>query len=227
MASTSKDDPIPGKESTEPGPSKEAEIPPVENVATATSTSEDAPVPATEDSDNSQTLLQPLTDDSVNDDADSLYASSVAGTDTTSLKSAVAKYREENGRTYHSYGSTEHWGPNDARAQDQQDLSHQLWLLSLKGSLYLAPVEKPHEVLDIGTGTGIWVMEVAEQHPESKVTGIDVSPVQPTWVPPNAYFEVDDYNVEWLDQNRYDLIHARELLGSSPDWVSLYRRALG
>ena len=80
---------------------------------------------------------------------------------------------------------------------------------------------------DIGTETGIWVMEAAEQHPESKATGIDVSPCQPNWVPPNAYFEVDDYNVEWLDQNRYDLVHARELLGSCPDWVGLYRRALG
>lgn len=190
------------------------------------STSTDAPVPSTEDAENDQTLLQPLTDDSVNDDADSLYASSVGGSDTTSLKSAVARYREENGRTYHSYGSTEHWGPNDAKAQDQQDLSHQLWLLSLKGRLYLAPTERPEEVLDIGTGTGIWVMEMAENHPESKVTGIDVSPVQPTWVPPNAFFEVDDYNVEWLDQGRYDLIHARELLGTSKDWVELYRKAL-
>lgn len=191
------------------------------------SSSTDAPVPQNEDAETEeQTLLQPLSEDASNDDADSLYASSLAGTDTTSIKSAVQKYREENGRTYHSYGSTEHWGPNDAKAQDQQDLSHQLWNLSLKGRLYLAPIEKPAEVLDIGTGTGIWVMEMAEQNPETTVKGIDLSPVQPTWVPPNAFFEVDDYNVDWLDQNKFDLIHARELLGTCPDWVELYKKAL-
>ena len=32
------------------------------------------------------------------DDSDSLYAGSIAGTDTTSLKSSVARYREELGR---------------------------------------------------------------------------------------------------------------------------------
>ena len=93
----------------------------------------DAPIPSAEDAETTDSLLVPLNEDAANEDADSLYASSIAGTDTTSLKSSITRYREENGRTYHSYGSTEHWGPNDAKAQDQQDLSHNLWLLSLKG----------------------------------------------------------------------------------------------
>lgn len=181
--------------------------------------------PPTEDFETTETLLAPLRDDAVNDDANSLYASSVAGTETTSLKSAVSKYKQENGRSYHSYGSTEHWGPNDAQAQDQMDLSHQLWLLALKGKFYLAPVERPEDVLDVGTGTGVWAIDVAEQHPETKVVGIDLSAVQPTWVPPNAYFEIDDYNVDWLDEEKYDLIHMREALGTCPDWVELYRKA--
>jgi len=63
---------------------------------------------------------------------------------------------------------------------------------------------------------------VAEKHPEADVKGIDVSPIQPSWVPPNARFELDDYNLEWQDANKYDLIHARELLGSVPDWPRFY-----
>ncbi|KAF2841941.1 methyltransferas-like protein [Patellaria atrata CBS 101060] len=161
------------------------------------------------------------------DDADSAYDPTPGNvTETTSLASVITKYREENGRTYHAYGSTEHWGPNDARAQDQQDLSHHLWLVTLDNKLFLAPVENPQRILDLGCGTGIWAMDVAEQYPNAQVKGIELSPIQPTWTPPNAIFEIDDYNLDWLDENKFDLIHARELLGSCPDWVELYKKAL-
>ncbi|EME42685.1 hypothetical protein DOTSEDRAFT_175929 [Dothistroma septosporum NZE10] len=181
------------------------------------------PQPVGATSDIAPSLLAPFGADE--DDADSTYGGSVAGTDTTSLLSSIARYREENGRTYHSYGTMEHWGPNDDKAQDQQDLSHHLWGLALKGQLFLAPVEEPQEVLDIGCGTGIWPIEVAEQFPDATVKGIDLSPIQPTWVPPNLFFEVDDYNMDWLDEEKFDLIHARELLGTTPDWPKLYQRA--
>lgn len=183
-------------------------------------------VPAAPASIPAPSLLAPFNEQDDNDDADSAYAGSIAATDTTSLLSSIARYREEHGRTYHSYGSTEHWGPNDDKAQDQQDLSHQLWSLALKGKHFLAPVEEPENVLDIGCGTGIWCIEVAEEFPSARVTGTDLSPIQPTWVPPNCYFEIDDYNVEWLDTDKFDLIHARELLGTSKDWLAVFKQAL-
>ncbi|KAI9879128.1 MAG: hypothetical protein M1830_009515 [Pleopsidium flavum] len=123
------------------------------------------------------------TDHSDETDADSAYGHSGSNSETASLVSEITKYREENGRTYHTYGSTEHWGPNDALAQDQQDLR-----------------------------------DVADQHPQADVKGIDLSPIQPSWIPPNCRFEIDDYNIEWLDDEKYDLIHARELLGTISDW---------
>lgn len=181
----------------------------------------DIPTPA---GDPAPQLVPPLNEEG-EEDIDSAYAESIAGTDTTSLRSSITKYREEGGRTYHAYGSTEHWGPNDEKAQDQQDLSHHLWTLALKGKLFIAPIESPRQVLDLGTGTGIWAIEMADQFSETQVTGIDVSPIQPAWVPPNAKFEVDDYNNAWVDREKYDLIHARELLGSVPNWVELYRKA--
>ncbi|ODM22451.1 hypothetical protein SI65_00039 [Aspergillus cristatus] len=174
-------------------------------------------------------LISPeVTDDEHDDNAsDSGLDSDSVYSDSTSLSSSVTRYREENGRRYHAYGTMEHWGPNDEQAQEQQDLSHHLWTLSLNGKLYLPPVDHLQNVLDMGTGTGIWAMDMADAHPEATVKGIDLSPIQPSWIPPNLKFEVDDYNLEWLDHNKYDLIHARELLGTVPSWPEMYRKVLG
>lgn len=51
-----------------------------------------------------------------------------------------------------------------------------------------------------------------------------MSPIFPTWIPPNANFEIDDYNLDWLDMEKYDLIHLRELLGTVPHWPDLYHK---
>lgn len=64
--------------------------------------------------------------------------------------------------------------------------------------------------------------DMADKYPEASVKGIDVSPIQPFWIPPNAKFEMDDFNLRWEDQEKYDLIHARELLGSVPNWNLFY-----
>lgn len=49
------------------------------------------------------------------------------------------------------------------------------------GHLHLAPLRNPPRVLDVGTGTGIWAIEMGEQYPDSEVYGVDLSPVQPSW----------------------------------------------
>lgn len=50
------------------------------------------------------------------------------------------------------------------------DLQHHQWLLMLGGKLYLAPLPVgPLEVLDIGTGTGIWAKQFAKNRPETTV----------------------------------------------------------
>ena len=77
-------------------------------------------------------------------DDDSAFEEESQYTDTESLRSSIFNFRKEHGRTYHVYGSTEHWGPNDDLAQEQQDISHHMWSLMLRGELYIAPVENPH-----------------------------------------------------------------------------------
>jgi hypothetical protein len=78
------------------------------------------------------------------DDNDSAYGDSIDGSDTTSIKSVITKYRYENGRRYHAYRDGAYWAPNDELHNDQQDIAHHLWLLTLDNKLYLAPITDPH-----------------------------------------------------------------------------------
>lgn len=56
--------------------------------------------------------------------------------------------------------------------------------------------------------------------------GTDISPNQPTWVPPNVRFELDDATQDWIyAANDFDYIHMRYLLGSIPDWRRLLKQA--
>jgi ubiquinone/menaquinone biosynthesis C-methylase UbiE len=39
-------------------------------------------------------------------------------------------------------------------------MQHKMWSITLDGKLHLAPIgPNPQNVLDIGTGTGIWAIE--------------------------------------------------------------------
>lgn len=59
--------------------------------------------------------------------------------------------------------------------------------LAWKEKLYEAPLEDPQRILDIGTGTGIWAIEMADKFPMAEVIGTDLSPIQPSWMPTNWY----------------------------------------
>lgn len=151
-------------------------------------------------------------------------ASHASGSDT--LASYVTDYKIENNRRYHSYRAGSYWGPNDEAALEGQDLAHTIYNLTL-GALHLAPLVRPKQILDVGTGTGIWAIEMADDYPEAQITGIDLSPIQPELVPVNCMFEVDDANMEWTwEDNFFDFVHVREMFGSIADWDSFAREAL-
>ena len=68
--------------------------------------------------------------------------------------------------------------------------------------------------------------DFADQHPASKITGTDISPIQPVWVPPNCEFVIDDAQLAWTwPENHFDYIHIRDLYGSIGDWTALYKQA--
>ncbi|KAL2824230.1 S-adenosyl-L-methionine-dependent methyltransferase [Aspergillus cavernicola] len=145
----------------------------------------------------------------------------------TSLTSSVTAYNWQHGRRYHGYKEGSYKFPNDEREQDRLDLFHCMFRLVLNGRLFLAPIEDgPLRVLDIGTGTGIWAIEFADEFPAvHEVLGNDLSPIQPHWVPPNVVFEVDDAEAEWPDRQPFDFIHSRYMCGSIQDWPRLLQQA--
>lgn len=161
------------------------------------------------------------------DDTDSAYGSYDGSTFTTSISSSIYNYKYENGRRYHAYREGEYILPNDELEQERLNLQHHMWRLMLGGGLYTAPLSEPSRVLDLGTGTGIWAIEMADEFPGAEVKGIDLSPIQPQWVPPNCTFHVDDYDGTWtyLPHEAFDFIHGRALSGYSNDWSKFYRQA--
>ncbi|KAI5803522.1 S-adenosyl-L-methionine-dependent methyltransferase [Peziza echinospora] len=138
---------------------------------------------------------------------------------TTSLTSSIHEYQYENGRRYHSFRDGKYILPNDEREQQRLDIYHHIFAIMLGGKTHLAPIKKPKRILDVGTGTGSWAIDIAEEFPDAEIIGNDLSPIQPVWVPPNVRFEVDDAEAPWTHPKDYfDLIHLRTLSGSFQDW---------
>ncbi|KAI8649253.1 hypothetical protein NCS57_01461900 [Fusarium keratoplasticum] len=159
------------------------------------------------------------------DDGDSALGDD-AGSDTTSLRSSILKYREENGRTYHAYKDGAYVLPNDETENERLDLQHHLFLLTFDGRLHAAPLPKKlRRAFDAGCGTGIWAIEFADEHPECEVTGVDLSPIQPTAIPPNVSFYVDDLEEPWGYSTKFDFVFARFLTGSIRDWPKFFRQS--
>ncbi|RSL88952.1 hypothetical protein CEP52_015062 [Fusarium oligoseptatum] len=160
------------------------------------------------------------------DDGDSALGVDGAS-DTTSLRSSILRYREENGRTYHAYKDGVYVFPNDETENERLDIQHHLFALTFEGRLHAAPLTQPlRRVLDAGCGTGIWAIDFADEHPECEVTGVDLSPIQPSAVPPNVSFFVDDLEDVWDYSTKFDFIFSRFLTGSIRDWPKFFNQSL-
>lgn len=152
------------------------------------------------------------------------------------------------GRAYRSFYDTDYLRPSDDEEQDGDSLLFYVIRLLMNDSLYLAPLKfVPKRILDLGTGTGDWVIEgtyidffttlsptdafiVGDGHTESRVTGLDIAPIQPTLVPPNTGFVIEnvldlDVQTSWCSKPRYDLVHCGNLCTAVKDWVALVHAA--
>lgn len=71
-------------------------------------------------------------------------------------------------------------------------------------------------------------LSAATIFPNTEITGTDLSPVQPTEVPPNVHFLIDDATEdEWLwEPNHFDFIHLSHMTGSMPSFKRLLAQTL-
>lgn len=189
-------------------------------------------VEADRDEAEEQAAVEQAEDGSIvvdNDDVatDAGYETDSQTSGSTSLADSVRDYIYENGRRYHKFREGRYNFPNDDVEQQREDMKHSM-VKMLCGQLYFAPIGKhPQEILDIGTGTGIWAIEMGDEFESANVLGVDLSPIQPEWVPPNVRFMVDDVESPWLhNRNFFDYIHSRHTVMAIKDWPKLMRRAL-
>ncbi|KAF9782006.1 hypothetical protein IL306_011786 [Fusarium sp. DS 682] len=70
------------------------------------------------------------------------------------------------------------------------------------------------------------IIDFADEHPQVEVIGTDISPIQPSWVPPNVKFEIEDCTQPWtFSPDSFDFIYMRYLYGSISDWSALFQEA--
>ncbi len=65
--------------------------------------------------------------------------------------------------------------PRDMEEINRLDFQHYMLRYALRG-LYAAPLRNPASILDVGTGTGRWAMDMAQVFPHANVVGVDVNP---------------------------------------------------
>ncbi|PVH74938.1 S-adenosyl-L-methionine-dependent methyltransferase [Cadophora sp. DSE1049] len=144
---------------------------------------------------------------------------------TTTLSSEAFKPIEKYGRGYHCYHEGKYLLPNDEQERERLDLQHHLFGITLGGRLHLARLPTTQRALDIGTGTGIWSIDFADEHPGVEVYGVDLSPIQPEWIPPNCIFQIDDLSLPWTLEFPFDFIHGRMLFCSFSNPLHVFREA--
>ncbi|KAF5258523.1 hypothetical protein FOXYS1_10914 [Fusarium oxysporum] len=199
---------------------------PVSSSERATQTS-----PSVADANTPEQPLEPaappqLDHETVDDDDSALSAG--VDSSTASVASSILEYRKFKGRSYHStYHDSSYPIPTDEQTLENFDLMHHFLTLLTDDKLYLAPIKDDvQKVLDVGTGTGIWAIDYADEHPNTAVIGTDLSAVQPDWVPPNLKFEIDDCTKPWTwNANTFDFVHMRYLFGAIRDWTALFKEA--
>jgi len=87
------------------------------------------------------------------------YHTDEASTASTSLSSSIRDYAFENGRRYHKFREGAYQFPNDEPEQAREDMKHAMFVNVCDSKLYFAPIKNPQQILDLGTGTGIWAID--------------------------------------------------------------------
>ncbi|KAH7922843.1 S-adenosyl-L-methionine-dependent methyltransferase [Leucogyrophana mollusca] len=118
---------------------------------------------------------------------------------TSSLRAQA--FRHEYGRGLNNYSEVYRL-PADDEELDRLDRQHDMFCEVI--GKYPPPLpeimaEDPHgetkAVLDLGCGSGSWIMDVAREFPHASAVAVDLVPMQSLSMPANCRSEVDDINL--------------------------------
>lgn len=109
--------------------------------------------------------------------------------------------------------------PKDINEQDRLNFQHYALRHLLKGN-YLSPLEENevHDILDVGSGSGIWVQEMSQEFPRAKAIGIDIElPLSKQPMPKNSLFlQGNILNGLPFQDEAFDFVHERLLAAAIP-----------
>lgn len=81
---------------------------------------------------------------------------------------------------------------------------------------------EPKRCLDLGCGSGSWVIEVARDYPGCQCLAVDLVPMQNTDMPENCRSEVDDINLGLQHYyGDFDVVHTRLICTGITDYAGL------
>ncbi|KAL1762531.1 S-adenosyl-L-methionine-dependent methyltransferase [Schizophyllum commune] len=145
---------------------------------------------------------------------------------TSSLRRQA--YRHEYGRGLNNYSDI-YSLPADDDEYERLDKQHEMFKVIM--GKYPPPFDdvmrdntpgEPKACLDLGCGSGSWIMEVAREYPNSSCVAVDLVPMQSTTMPPNCRSEVDDVNLG-LEHfyGDFNVVHARLISSGIKDYHGL------
>lgn len=92
--------------------------------------------------------------------------------------SSLYKGYYENGRRYQNVSSEDYLMPADEKQWGSMEAGHLLFLIldsQRSNTLFRSPISpKAQHILDIGTGSGEWAIDVADKFPQCTVRGVDL-----------------------------------------------------
>ncbi|OLN95530.1 Demethylmenaquinone methyltransferase 3 [Colletotrichum chlorophyti] len=112
---------------------------------------------------------------------------------------------------------------------ERLQLMHVVLSIVFENRLLFPPVTRPRRILECGSGTCDWAIDVAQQYPTCEVVAIDICPhIWPdeTQTPPNLNLQVDDLNGRFtFPSNHFDLVHSQMMAGGihSDRWRDYFR----
>lgn len=107
--------------------------------------------------------------------------------------------------------------PKDALEDQRLTYQHHV-LYRTMSNHYLAPVSAPATILDVGTGTGIWPIDMAALFPQAHILGIDIVLTSlPRPVPQTCLFTQGNilHGLPFPD-GQFDFTHQRLLVAAIP-----------